>query len=278
MLDVPRRILRSQASLGAKAKRLASWFSLRAQFTLGRKNLAVEIFPQRSYWLRATSFQLLDYHLQAVEGCFLVLQEFLSPCQNGLLLDIGANIGIFSIGLASPGCCRTLAFEPVPGTYQLLSANIALNPQLHVQALPVGLSSEPGLLRMETCSDVQNHVVGKEASTTSSSTQTLAFLTLDIVMESMGGQALMEHDRLAIKIDVERHERAVLHGGKSFLSQLANLPLPAMVVCEFFSDGNRLELQGLLQEAGFSPWVSTFELGNNFCMANAAAMACHPPH
>lgn len=278
MFDVPRRILRSQASPGMKAKRLVSWFSLRTQFTLGRKSVAVEIFPQRSYWLRKTSFQLLEYHLQAVEGCFLVLQEFLSPCQNGLLLDIGANIGIFSIGLASPGCCQTLAFEPVPGTYQQLSANIALNPQLPVQALPVGLSSEPGLLRMETCSDIQNHVVGKEAATTSSSTQTLAFLTLDIVMESMGLETLREHDRLAIKIDVERHERAVLHGGQCFLSQLGNLPLPAMVVCEFFSDDNRLELQGLLLEAGFLPWVSTTKLGNNICMANAAAMACHPPN
>lgn len=274
MFDVPRRILRSHVSLGAKITRLASWIHLRTQFTLGRRKVAVEILPQRWYWLRATSYQLLDYHLQAVEGCFLVLQEFLSPCKNGLLVDIGANIGIFSIGLASPGCCRTLAFEPVPDTYQLLSANIALNPQLHIQALPVGLSSEPGLLRMNTCSDVQNHVVGKEAGAPSSSHQTLAFLTLDIVMESMGEQALLEHDRLAIKIDVERHEQAVLHGGRCFLSQLASLPLPAMVVCEFFSDPNRLELQGLLQQAGFTPWVSSYELGNNFCMVNAAAMAC----
>lgn len=43
-------------------------------------------------------------------------------------VDIGANQGLYSlIAAQNPRCQRIIAFEPVPATYALLEANVALN-------------------------------------------------------------------------------------------------------------------------------------------------------
>jgi len=45
-----------------------------------------------------------------------------------VLLDIGANQGLYAIGAArSPNCVASYAFEPVPRTFGYLKKNIALN-------------------------------------------------------------------------------------------------------------------------------------------------------
>lgn len=43
------------------------------------------------------------------------------------VLDVGANVGSFSVWLAHHGAWRVLAVEPVPGTMQRLKANLDLN-------------------------------------------------------------------------------------------------------------------------------------------------------
>ena len=59
------------------------------------------------------------------------------------ILDIGANIGWYSINLAKrfPGC-RILAFEPIPKTYAYLRENIGLNPVSGIETFNHGFSDE----------------------------------------------------------------------------------------------------------------------------------------
>ncbi|MEM9292772.1 MAG: amino acid adenylation domain-containing protein [Acidobacteriota bacterium] len=65
--------------------------------------------------------------------------------QDAQVVDVGANIGMFSVLVArlAPGA-RVLAFEPVGPIYDTLSANLELYGGGAVTALPFGLSEEEG--------------------------------------------------------------------------------------------------------------------------------------
>lgn len=65
------------------------------------------------------------------------------------VLDVGANIGSFSVWLAKHGAWRVLAVEPVPQTMQYLKANLDLNKEVcagHVIPLEIAAYDRQALL------------------------------------------------------------------------------------------------------------------------------------
>jgi FkbM family methyltransferase len=64
------------------------------------------------------------------------------------VIDIGANIGLFSLLAASRGA-KVFSFEPFPGNYQLLLDNLALNGLQH-RVFPFNLAvwNQSGLLKL----------------------------------------------------------------------------------------------------------------------------------
>ncbi|MBD3922234.1 FkbM family methyltransferase [Paenibacillus sp. PR3] len=59
---------------------------------------------------------------------------------NGTVMDVGANIGMFTLYVSSKSSCRVYAFEPLPPTFNLLEMNTSSLP--HVTTVNVGLSNE----------------------------------------------------------------------------------------------------------------------------------------
>ncbi|MFB9330898.1 FkbM family methyltransferase [Paenibacillus aurantiacus] len=59
---------------------------------------------------------------------------------NGTVLDVGANIGMFTLFVSSKSNCRVYAFEPLPPTFNLLRMNTSSLPG--VTTVNVGLSNE----------------------------------------------------------------------------------------------------------------------------------------
>ncbi len=64
--------------------------------------------------------------------------EDLLPMAQGLVLDIGANIGAHAVAF-SRTAQRVITFEPQPHTYRVLCANLALNCCVNVEAHQVAL-------------------------------------------------------------------------------------------------------------------------------------------
>ena len=66
-----------------------------------------------------------------------------------VVVDVGANIGIFSLWAYDQcdGQIAVYAFEPIPAIFQLLDANFKHIDLKRLQAFNVGLSSAPGLAR-----------------------------------------------------------------------------------------------------------------------------------
>jgi len=66
-----------------------------------------------------------------------------------VFLDIGANVGMYSLAAALARGCRVYAFEPESQNYALLNANIALNnAQGRVVAFCAALTDKPGFDRL----------------------------------------------------------------------------------------------------------------------------------
>lgn len=58
------------------------------------------------------------------------------------ILDIGANIGTFSIWLARQGAWRVIAVEPVPDTLRILKANLDANREVcDARVIPIGVAA-----------------------------------------------------------------------------------------------------------------------------------------
>ena len=125
-----------------------------------------------------------------------------------LFLDVGANVGSYTILAAGAVGARVVTAEPIPATFRRLSMNVELNGlSKTARCHQVGLSDRPGSLRFTDDRDTVNHVI----SETEEGGIEVPVTTID---------ALMDSDIPAIiKIDVEGYELPVVRGGYRTLAE-----------------------------------------------------------
>lgn len=143
---------------------------------------------------------------------------------SGMILDVGANTGLYTLTAAAAGpMTQVIAFEPLAPVRDLLQRNISLNPDLKARITiePVGLSSQAGSFSFYETINNRGYV------STSSSFEPqhvevvgdeyiehiIRTVTLDDFAQGLGGQRVS-----FMKIDVEGHEHAVIAGGRQFLA------------------------------------------------------------
>jgi FkbM family methyltransferase len=128
-----------------------------------------------------------------------------------LFVDIGANMGSYTI-LASGVCqANTVAVEPILSTFEMLQNNIALN---HIQHLVnpqnIGLGAKEGILNFSTANGTMNRVLLHETKEESQQTR---IKTLDNLL-----LAQEDYPISLLKLDVEGYEQAVIEGANITLS------------------------------------------------------------
>lgn len=164
-----------------------------------------------------------------------------------LFIDIGGNIGAYSI-LASRVCgTRTVVFEPVPNTYQRLLDNIHLNGVMDiVQARQICVGDKKGYVKFTTEHDTVNHVLLNNVDTE----QNIQVMmdTLDSLLEGSAPTVL--------KIDVEGYEGNIISGAKKILSS----PLLIVVIMEVNGSGVKygyrdIDLLDAMKFYGFQPYT-----------------------
>lgn len=150
----------------------------------------------------------------------------LNIARDAVILDVGANIGIFSLSyarLCSEG--TVYAFEPHPGTFEILVGNIALNRDLRdrVRPLNLGLSNAAGSAdisiptakihsRYDTaCRRLNSGLFSMHGDGVEK--VTCRFVDLDAFMPDVPRLDLM-------KIDVEGSEYEVLEGARRTIDRL----------------------------------------------------------
>ena len=142
-----------------------------------------------------------------------------------LFLDVGANIGAYSVLAATTGA-DVIAIEPIPSTYETLTNNIFLNRITDlVKTFNFGLGSSSGVLRFTSNLDCVNHVLVAGE---------LASKTINVPIRMMD-ELPMPRTPSIIKIDVEGFESEVIAGAEKTLSS----PDLKAVIIELNELGNR---------------------------------------
>jgi FkbM family methyltransferase len=169
------------------------------------------------------------------------LLHFLRP--GDLFVDVGANMGSYSILAGAASRSRVVAYEPVQSTYQRLVANVLLNGMMEsIITRHAAVSASPGFLRMTCSLDTTNHVVQGETEG-----EQVPAVSLDDDLKETP---------ILLKIDVEGYELEVL---RSATTHLANPTLKAIII-ELNGAGRRYGHQDdairlLLEGWGFSACV-----------------------
>ena len=132
-----------------------------------------------------------------------------------IAVDVGANVGIYSLGLAGLGA-NVWAFEPSSTVRPALVDNVRLNQaEDRVRVLPFALGAENGRAVFTSDLEGTNHLV-KDRPT--GPTETVEIRTLDNVLADPRG-GLADEDVFLLKIDAEGEDEAVLRGALVLLER-----------------------------------------------------------
>ena len=130
----------------------------------------------------------------------------LSP--DDLFVDIGANVGAYTVLASAVKKARSYCFEPVPSTYWKLMDNIRINDlNNRVTALNIGISDKEDTLSFTIGENCTNHVIA--AGESAMDIVKVKVLPLDIV--------LADESPSILKIDVEGFETSVINGADNIL-------------------------------------------------------------
>jgi FkbM family methyltransferase len=163
-----------------------------------------------------------------------------------LFVDVGANMGSYTV-LARGACgARTVSYEPIAETYGRLRDNLALNDAADSRSrlANVAVGAQPGTLRMSLDQDAMNHVAPTAAQP---DTREVAVVTLD---------GDLAEPPLLLKVDVEGFESEVLAGAPRLLAD----PALRAIVIELNGLGARYgfadaDVHARLCAAGFAPYA-----------------------
>lgn len=159
-----------------------------------------------------------------------------------LFIDIGANIGTYTILAGKVVGSEVISIEPLPATFAHLENNIHYNRLgSRVTAKNIGLAGQRGNLRFSADLDTMNHIVDDAYQ---GPTVDVDVLSLDELLEN--------RHPFAMKIDVEGFETQVLSGGARVLAD----PHLQAIVIEVNDHLHRYERTGktaldILRDAGF---------------------------
>lgn len=163
----------------------------------------------------------------------------------GLFLDIGANIGSYTVLAAKVANAHAISVEPVPQTFARLMRNLTTNTiQDRVDARQVAVGAAAGTLRFSSDRDATNQVVD---DTYQGDSLTVAVMCVDDLLEGRKAQVW--------KVDVEGFEKEVLAGAAR---SLADPGLQVVLLeCEDEAIKKTLQVHGFT-ELSYDPFQRVF--------------------
>jgi FkbM family methyltransferase len=163
---------------------------------------------------------------------------------NDLFVDVGANVGSYTILASGAAGADCVSVEPVPATFAHLLDNIRLNNlESKVTAKNIGLGALSGSLRFASGLDTENHVAADNEVVAN---------PIEVPVEPL--DAVLSGSALTLmKIDVEGFETEVLNGASETMRQSSLLA----VVMELNGSGLRYgydeeKIHGRMVDWGFT--------------------------
>ena len=165
--------------------------------------------------------------------------------RDDLFIDIGANIGSYSLLASGEIGCQSICFEPSVSTYGNLIDNININKlQSKVRTLNMAIGSEKTELSFTKSLDTMNHITNENGDN-----------SIKVKVDTLDDILNKGKIPILIKVDVEGYETEVLKGANS---TLLNNQLKAIII-ELNGSGKRYgfdenEIHNKLLELNFLPY------------------------
>jgi FkbM family methyltransferase len=140
-----------------------------------------------------------------------VTRAFLSHMGQGVVVDIGANCGYFSLLAASRGA-NVYAFEPLQKNLRLLYASVAMNHFERMKIIAAAASNAPGTLTIGAA--YTNGIVAETRN------EAKAALTAEFVAAIRVDDVIPNNEAVSlIKVDVEGHEYRAIMGARRTIKE-----------------------------------------------------------
>jgi FkbM family methyltransferase len=161
-------------------------------------------------------------------------------------VDIGANVGLYSLYVASRGGARAriLALEPQPGIVDRLRFNVDINANRNIEILPTAVADREA--EMDLVIDERDSGgtrLDKHGTTGSTMAVRVTCRPLAAILDQNGISSID-----ALKIDIEGAEDLAL---APFLQTAPRELLPGLVLIEDRPQDWSVDLYGLMQERGY---------------------------
>lgn len=202
------------------------WYQLKSPVKKGNaffgrliKNIRPIKYNINGLFLKLNPVSYIDFHLIAFkkhdDEIKAWIDEFLKPEE--LFLDIGANIGYFSLYAAKMRGAKVISFEPSKRELSRFYKNIAINELNNITVYPFALGSENLKVKLNV-SDYQNpgknSIINDEVQS-----ETIPEMIEVDALGNLITSNLISKIKL-IKIDVEGYENNVLMGLSSIMGLL----------------------------------------------------------
>lgn len=192
-------------------------------------------------------FSLYGGELEAFNGIFFKrlyepYPEFY-PENNKIIIDCGANIGIYTLKAAIPKTNKVFSIEPNPMVFGRLKKNIKTNNLVNVIPINKGIGCCRNRTRLYWKKVTVSGSIKPEAKSKGKEwdkSVDVEIITLDDIIEQYHLQTVD-----LIKIDIEGSEYDALVGAKKTLN------ITKKLILEFHSDELRDKCESLLQVRGF---------------------------
>lgn len=136
----------------------------------------------------------------------LFVMHFLRP--EDTFVDVGANIGVYTVLASGIAGAKSIAFEPIPSTFANLKRNINFNNlQQKAELLNLGVGDKEETLTFSNSLDAINHVIQDQSF--EGDTTSVPVNSLDNLLKGKNINLL--------KIDVEGFEANVINGAPETL-------------------------------------------------------------
>jgi FkbM family methyltransferase len=164
--------------------------------------------------------------------------------EDDTFLDIGANVGHYSLLASGIKNCKSISIEPVPKTFVRLNQQVALNKlEGNISTLNIGVGNKCTTLYFSIDKNTMNKIVTKKYK----NSVEIPVKTVDAICEGM--------EISLMKIDVEGYEKFVLDGSETTLK---NENLKAVIIEINFSNKfygvENDEVSGILFKNDFKPY------------------------
>ncbi len=195
----------------------------------GRKISALITFFKRGVLIRLHKYPMI---YPFIENTFLVVDKGMSSAElqiyttlydtNEMLfmmhfldsddtfVDVGANIGVYSVLASGVAGAKSISFEPIPSTFANLKRNIDFNNlQSKAELFNMGVGDKEEMLTFSNSLDAINHVI--HDASFSGATASVPVNSLD--------NLLVDKNVNLLKIDVEGFEANVINGASKTLER-----------------------------------------------------------